>query len=1695
MAPDSLHGSAPAINMGQNPEDILARCKPGTLVWIKDTDEGWAQGEILSIDGASGLIKARDPAGSEVTLSVTPEKNEHPVLVRTTGPSEGLEDMTQLPYLHEPAVLQCLHTRYEQSQIYTFSGIVLVAVNPFSHMEGLYATEMIDTYRGSVGERLDPHLFAVAEAAYVHIETTGQSQSVIVSGESGAGKTVSAKYMMRYLSTVGGVEYGSLENLRHAAEDSERMETQILASNPIFEAFGNAKTTRNDNSSRFGKFLKIFFNKDNKIFGASTQTYLLEKSRVVLHAKQERSFHILYQLLAGLQDLSESQQEELALPSSNPADYAFTVHGTPTVKDVDDRDEFAEMLRAMQTLNFSDEEQNNILKVLAAVLHMGNIKISAKKERAKLENVQEGKEAESPMGYAARLLGLDLEQFEKWILKRRIRAVRDVVESFNNAAQAQDLVQSLAKNFYSMCFDYVVSLINRTLETNKIRNDTRFIGILDIYGFESFEKNSFEQFCINYANENLQQEFARHVFKLEQEEYIAEGIPWEFIAFNDNEECINLIEGKLGILSLLDEECRKAKGTNESFGLNLQANHKNNDFFAVPKLKNGVEPFIVKHYAGSVMYDCYSFVEKNKDQLNEDIKEVIKASTSPFVQNILKFDPISFPPDEDEPEEPSGRGKRKRIPTVGSQFRTSLTELMKTLYGTETHYVRCIKPNMEKAAWVFDRTHVLSQLRACGVLETIRISAAGFPNKKFHDEFVTRYRPLLKGISPKEDNLEECVRNILEQYCTSEDGHDRYQIGKTKVFLRAGELPLLEDKRSERFRKAAVMIQSNYRAHYHQKRFVRIRRTALALQTWIRGGKARHIVQDLREARAATMLAAWYRGCKQRLTYKQQREAVILLQSLVRVRMAKEEVAILRAEKYAKIQEGAALKIQGVMRVVAARTKFLRTRSGIVQLQSHFRRRQAKKEFIELRKEARSVTKLQETKFALENTVMNLTRELDSVKAERDAANAEIVQLKAARETETNTVADIKEELETIKKADSEKAARIGALETEIEQIDLARTEKDAEMESVRSQLVELTAKFVAMEALFATTQSALEEMEEAKKEPFPVKHIGTDVMSPQPVEGEENMQEMINGLRKMGRPRVNTLDRIDDSVLAMTAVDQPTEDFQKELEEDYINRTPRDLSKTSKATSDAQAEVNGASAVSEAQNALEQENKKLEEELEMLREELRSLREKGSLEEGSASSPGVFAKRQNPRQAMRNIKEKIKQGAVGVANEGRRAYGSFRGTPDSNGNALSATGLGDPLQVGTDPLTSAHGEVDSDSLPDGVHDFREPDRATPQPKAVMKESRNRGLSGNTTSSIIMAFKYHESDINRLRENLEALDPRDPMVNGKPVVAQVILHCVRYDIYMNRIEQMERLTDMSLNLMRRQFGANSCILRAFWLANTCHLLAALKLDQPVIKNTTQMFQHLLMEHISEGFQALLEKMMADLNPLIPALLDEEARSDAAKTGGWMRMVRNAVTSRPTMANLVALLDSRLRMFQNVELEPSIIYQLYQRVIEGIDAFTLNRIIMRRDYCTHDKGKHIEANVMRILRWVKTGSSIPQELMQDTMSNTLAAVYLLIGPKRSADDVDVIIDNVSPLNGMQAQRILNHYHHDTYDDPVNPQFKKELLRRLGFDRNESVVMKRIPLTIPPIISVKKAVVYNTNVPRSLANADILEEFML
>uniref|UniRef100_A0A5S6R0Q0 Myosin motor domain-containing protein n=1 Tax=Trichuris muris TaxID=70415 RepID=A0A5S6R0Q0_TRIMR len=775
--------------------------------WIPDPSEGFVGARIRSSKGDQAVVVTDN--GIEKTVKKEELQEMNPPKF------EKAEDMANLTFLNDASVLHNLRQRYYSMLIYTYSGLFCVVINPYKRLP-IYTESVIRMYMGKRRNEMPPHLFAISDEAYRNMMQDKENQSILITGESGAGKTENTKRVISYFATVGATQSARAK----AGKKVVTMEEQIVKTNPVLESFGNAKTVRNNNSSRFGKFIRIYFNGCGKLAGGDIEHYLLEKSRVIKQAPGERCFHIFYQIMS---DKIPGLKEKLFL-NKEIRQYKLISQAEITIDGMDDREEMQITDEAFDIMNFEQEEKDNLYKLCGAIMHMGEMKFKQRprEEQAEADGTDEAE-------FSCRLMGVDAAEFLKALLKPRVKVGAEWVNKSQNLDQVSWSVGALCKAIYARTFKWLITRCNRTLDVADADRKF-FIGVLDIAGFEIFDFNSFEQLWINFVNEKLQQFFNHHMFVLEQELYKSEGIAWNFIDFGlDLQACIELIEKPLGIVSVLDEECIVPKASDQTFVQKLNDQHlgKHPNFQKAkpPKGNQSEAHFAIVHYAGTVRYNASGWLEKNKDPLNDSVVSVLKMS----MDNQLIVDIWA---DYQTQEESSKRkadlikkkGKAASFLTVSMMYRESLSTLMNMLKTTHPHFIRCIIPNESKKSGLIEAGLVLNQLTCNGVLEGIRICRKGFPNRFHFEEFAQRYSILKAEQARKAQDPKERSKAILEALVA--DGsikEDDFQIGITRVFFKAGVMAHLEDMHNEAMSAMLLGVQAAIRsylakAEYHRRK-------------------------------------------------------------------------------------------------------------------------------------------------------------------------------------------------------------------------------------------------------------------------------------------------------------------------------------------------------------------------------------------------------------------------------------------------------------------------------------------------------------------------------------------------------------------------------------------------------------------------------------------------------------------------------------------------------------------------------------------------------------------------------------------------------------------------------------------------------------------------------------------------------------
>uniref|UniRef100_A0A7N8YNT8 Myosin-7-like n=1 Tax=Mastacembelus armatus TaxID=205130 RepID=A0A7N8YNT8_9TELE len=798
---ESFGPAAPYLRKSDK-ERLEAQTRPFDMkkeCFVPDPEVEYVKASVTCRDGDK--VTVHTEFGKTVTVK---DCDVHP---QNPPKFDKIEDMAMFTFLHEPAVLFNLKERYAAWMIYTYSGLFCVTVNPYKWLP-VYNKEVVIAYRGKKRSEAPPHIFSISDNAYQYMLADRENQSILITGESGAGKTVNTKRVIQYFASIAAVPGAGKKDPAGTLED------QIIQANPALEAFGNAKTIRNDNSSRFGKFIRIHFDNRGKLASADIETYLLEKSRVTYQLKAERDYHIFYQILSQV----KPELLEMLLITNNPYDYAFISQGETTVASINDSEELMATDDAFDVLGFTQEEKNSIYKLTGAIMHYGNMKFKQKQREEQAE--ADGTEDADKVAY---LMGLNSADLIKGLCHPRVKVGNEWVTKGQNVAQVYYAVGALSKSVYEKMFLWMVLRINQSLDTKQPRQ--YFIGVLDIAGFEIFDFNTFEQLCINFTNEKLQQFFNHHMFVLEQEEYKKEGIEWEFIDFGmDLQACIDLIEKPMGIMSILEEECMFPKATDITFKAKLYDNHlgKSNNFQKPRIVKGKPEAhFSLVHYAGTVDYNINNWLVKNKDPLNETVVGLFQKSNLKLLSMLF----AGY----------AGGGKKKgsSFQTVSALHRENLNKLMTNLRSTHPHFVRCIIPNETKTPGAMENPLVMHQLRCNGVLEGIRICRKGFPNRILYGDFKQRYRILNPNAIPEGQFIDN--KKAAEKLLGSLDiDHNQYKLGHTKVFFKAGLLGQLEEMRDDRLALIITGIQSRSRGLLARIEFQKIveRRDALLVIQW-----------------------------------------------------------------------------------------------------------------------------------------------------------------------------------------------------------------------------------------------------------------------------------------------------------------------------------------------------------------------------------------------------------------------------------------------------------------------------------------------------------------------------------------------------------------------------------------------------------------------------------------------------------------------------------------------------------------------------------------------------------------------------------------------------------------------------------------------------------------------------------------------
>uniref|UniRef100_A0A8D0X290 Myosin-2 n=1 Tax=Sus scrofa TaxID=9823 RepID=A0A8D0X290_PIG len=1110
----AIFGEAAPYLRKSEKERIEAQNRPfdaKTSVFVAEPKESFVKGTIQSREG--GKVTVKTEAGATLTVK------EDQVFPMNPPKFDKIEDMAMMTHLHEPAVLYNLKERYAAWMIYTYSGLFCVTVNPYKWLP-VYNAEVVTAYRGKKRQEAPPHIFSISDNAYQFMLTDRENQSILITGESGAGKTVNTKRVIQYFATIAVTGEKKKEEPT-SGKMQGTLEDQIISANPLLEAFGNAKTVRNDNSSRFGKFIRIHFGTTGKLASADIETYLLEKSRVTFQLKAERSYHIFYQITSN----RKPELIEMLLITTNPYDYPFISQGEISVASIDDQEELIATDSAIDILGFTNEEKVSIYKLTGAVMHYGNLKFKQKQREEQAE--PDGTEVADKAAYLQSLNSADLL---KALCYPRVKVGNEYVTKGQTVEQVTNAVGALAKAVYEKMFLWMVTRINQQLDTKQPRQ--YFIGVLDIAGFEIFDFNSLEQLCINFTNEKLQQFFNHHMFVLEQEEYKREGIEWTFIDFGmDLAACIELIEKPMGIFSILEEECMFPKATDTSFKNKLYEQHlgKSANFQKPKPAKGKVEAhFSLIHYAGTVDYNITGWLDKNKDPLNDTVVGL-------YQKSALKT--LAFLFSGAQTGEAGGKKKGSSFQTVSALFRENLNKLMTNLRSTHPHFVRCIIPNETKTPGAMEHELVLHQLRCNGVLEGIRICRKGFPSRILYADFKQRYKVLNASAIPEGQYIDS--KKASEKLLASIDiDHTQYKFGHTKVFFKAGLLGLLEEMRDEKLAQLITRTQARCRgflARVEYQKMVERRESIFCIQYNIRAFmnvkhwpwmklffKIKPLLKSAETEKEMATMKEEFQKTKDELA-KSEAKRKELEEKMVTLLKEKNDLQLqvqAEAEGLADAEERCDQLIKTKIQLEAKIKEVTERAEDEEEINAELtaKKRKLEDECSELKKDIDdlelTLAKVEKEKHATENKVKNLTEEmagldetiakltkekkalqeahqqtLDDLQAEEDKVNT----LTKAKTKLEQQVDDLEGSLEQEKKLrmDLERAKRklegdlklaqesIMDIENEKQQLDEKLKKKEFEISNLQSKIEDEQALAIQLQKKIKELQARIEELEE----------------------------------------------------------------------------------------------------------------------------------------------------------------------------------------------------------------------------------------------------------------------------------------------------------------------------------------------------------------------------------------------------------------------------------------------------------------------------------------------------------------------------------------------------------------------------------------------------------------------------------------
>uniref|UniRef100_A0A3P8Z9U4 Myosin, heavy chain b n=1 Tax=Esox lucius TaxID=8010 RepID=A0A3P8Z9U4_ESOLU len=1114
-----------------------------TAYFVAEPKEMYLKGVLQSKEGGKATVKTL--CGKTITVK------EDEIYPMNPPKYDKIEDMAMMTHLNEPTVLYNLKERYAAWMIYTYSGLFCVTVNPYKWLP-VYDSVVVNAYRGKKRVEAPPHIFSISDNAYQFMLTDRENQSILITGESGAGKTVNTKRVIQYFATIA-VSGGKKEQQAPAAVGKIKgsLEDQIIAANPLLEAYGNAKTVRNDNSSRFGKFIRIHFGTTGKLASADIETYLLEKSRVTFQLSAERSYHIFYQLMTG----HKPELLEALLITTNPYDYPMLSQGEVTVKSINDVEEFIATDEAIDILGFNADEKIGIYKLTGAVMHHGALKFKQKQREEQAE--PDGTEVADKISY---LMGLNSADLLKALCYPRVKVGNEMVTKGQTVPQVGNSVMALCKSVYEKMFLWMVVRINEMLDTKQARQF--FIGVLDIAGFEIFDFNSLEQLCINFTNEKLQQFFNHHMFVLEQEEYKKEGIEWEFIDFGmDLAACIELIEKPMGIFSILEEECMFPKASDTTFKTKLNEQHLGKTAaFQKPKPCKGKEAgkeahFALVHYAGTVEYNITGWLDKNKDPLNDSVVQLYQKSSVKLLA-LLYVAPAGA--------SKKGGGKKKggSFQTVSALFRENLGKLMTNLRSTHPHFVRCLIPNESKTPGLMENFLVIHQLRCNGVLEGIRICRKGFPSRILYGDFKQRYKVLNASVIPEGQFMDN--KKASEKLLGSINvDHTQYKFGHTKVFFKAGLLGLLEEMRDDKLAVLVTMTQALCRGFLMRREYMKMierRESIFAIQYNIRSFmnvkhwpwmklyfKIKPLLKSAETEKEMAQMKENFEKMKEDLA-KALAKKKDLEEKMVTLLQEKNDLALQVASESENLND-AEERCEGLIKSkIQLEAKLKETAERLedeeeISAELTAKKRKLEDECSELKKDIDdlelTLAKVEKEKHATENKVKNLVEEM----ASQDETIAKLTkEKKSLQEAHQQTLDDLQAEedkVNTLTKAKTKLEQQVDDLEGSLEQEKKLRMDLERAKRKLEGDLK------LAQESIMDLENDRQQSEEKIKKKDFEISQFLNKV------EDEQTLGLQLQKKIKELQARVEELEEeIEAERAARAKVEKQRSDLSRELEE-----------------------------------------------------------------------------------------------------------------------------------------------------------------------------------------------------------------------------------------------------------------------------------------------------------------------------------------------------------------------------------------------------------------------------------------------------------------------------------------------------------------------------------------------------------------